>query len=408
MSLVDTSQTVNRLASMLGVVQTSPGAGISSTQLAGTPSTVGVAQAIELDGSDLSHTLILKDRLEGGAHLLSMVSIDDGSLYTVGTYLNQMKTILSQANTLDFVSAEYTEKLEELETIENQMSAFLGALFHKNELDVELKSGDDVAERSFLDFVNIYEDPSDENTLVSQIASVEVNMLEFAEAAHDPQTCPTCIKANQSSTSNNEGEIPLADGPSPTSSVTGSLNNTTNSGDNATAINTLMLGKKWDIADPTTETLTYSYYNGSVAYPTSQSDYGASGGLPVASAPSTVNSHDSDNETHLDLTFNLWDDVVDFDFEKVSESSTEVGEMRVAFTDRSSDAAAFAYQPGEVQQMGTYGLSKRIIVDLTLHINLVQILQIMVHPQARSQKWALEARATVLGPQYTKLAMPSA
>ena len=77
-----------------------------------------------------------------------------------------------------------------------------------------------------------------------------------------------------------------------------------------------------------------------------QSDYGASGGLPVASAPSTVNSHDSDNETHLDLTFNLWDDVVDFDFEKVSESSSEVGEMRVAFTDRSSDAAAFAYLPG--------------------------------------------------------------
>ena len=146
--------------------------------------------------------------------------------------------------------------------------------------------------------------------------------------------------------SNNEGEIPLADGPSPTGSVTGSLSNTTNSGTNATAINTLMLGNKWDIADPTAETLTYSYYNGSVAYPTSQSDYGASGGLPVASAPSTVNSHDSDNETHLDLTFNLWDDVVDFDFEKISESSTEVGEMRVAFTDRSSDAAAFAYLLG--------------------------------------------------------------
>ena len=70
-------------------------------------------------------------------------------------------------------------------------------------------------------------------------------MLKFAEAAHDPQTCPTCIKANQSSTSNSDiGEIPLADGPSPTSSVTGSLNNTTNSGDNATAINTLMLGSK--------------------------------------------------------------------------------------------------------------------------------------------------------------------
>ena len=77
--------------------------------------------------------------------MLSMVSIDDGSLDTIGTYLNQMKTILSQANTVDFGSAEYAEKLEELETIENQMSAFLGALFHKSEIDVELKSGDNVA-----------------------------------------------------------------------------------------------------------------------------------------------------------------------------------------------------------------------------------------------------------------------
>ena len=87
-------------------------------------------------------------------------------------------------------------------------------------------------------------------------------MLEFAEAAHDPQTCPTCIKVNQATSSEVTGEIPLADGPTPTGSVTGSLSNTTNSGTNATAINTLMLGNKWDIADPDTETLTYSYFNG--------------------------------------------------------------------------------------------------------------------------------------------------
>ena len=346
MSSVNTTQTVNLLASMLGVEQNSTSIGVNSSQRTGGPSFVEAAQAVELNDTDISHTLVLKDRLEGGAHLLSMVSIDDASLDTVGVYLSEIKTILSQANAFDPGSAEYAVKLDEIKSTENQMSSFLGALFHKSEIDVELKSGDNNATQSFLDFVNIYEDPTDETSLVGQIASVEVNMLEFAEAAHNPQTCPTCIQANQSTASDDIGEIPLADGPTPTGSVTGSLSNTTNSGDNATAINTLMLGNKWDIADPTTETLTYSYYNGSVAYPTSQSDYGASGGLPVASAPSTVNSHDSDNETHLDLTFNLWDDVVDFDFEKISESSTEVGEMRVAFTDRSSDAAAFAYQPG--------------------------------------------------------------
>ena len=350
MPTVSTTQTVNLLTSMLGIDQNSNSNGVGSKVMQGSettaPTSVNMAESYDIDSSELSHTLVLKDRLEGGAHLLSLVTIDSESLDSVGNFLTSMQTKLTEANNLQLSSPEYESKIAELQAIESQMSAFLGALFHKNEIDVELKSGDNSAAQSFLDFVNIFEDPTDQSSLVGQIASLEVNMLEFAEAAHDPQTCPTCIKANQSSTSNNEGEIPLADGPSPTSSVTGSLNNTTNSGDNATAINTLMLGKKWDIADPTSETLTYSYYNGSVAYPTSQSDYGASGGLPVASAPSTVNSHDSDNETHLDLTFNLWDDVVDFDFEKVSESSSEVGEMRVAFTDKSSDAAAFAYQPG--------------------------------------------------------------
>ena len=335
---------------MLGIDQNSNTNGVGSTVVQGSETTasssVNAAEAFDLASSELSHTLVLKDRLEGGAHLLSLVTIDSESLDSVGNFLTSMQTKLTEANNLQLNSPEYESKVAELKALENQMSAFLGALFHKNEIDVELKSGDSSAAQSFLDFVNIFEDPTDQSSLVGQIASLEVNMLEFAEAAHDPQTCPTCIKANQSSTSNYEGEIPLADGPSPTSSVTGSLNNTTNSGDNATAINTLMLGKKWDIADPTSETLTYSYYGGSVAYPTSQSDYGASGGLPVASAPSTVNSHDGDNETHLDLTFNLWDDVVNFDFEKISETSTEVGEMRVAFTDRSSTAAAFAYQPG--------------------------------------------------------------
>ena len=81
--------------------------------------------------------------------MLSMVSIDDTSLDTIGVYLNQMKTNLSQANTVDSGSEEYAEILRELETIENQMSNFLGALFHKNEISVELRSGDENASRSF-------------------------------------------------------------------------------------------------------------------------------------------------------------------------------------------------------------------------------------------------------------------
>jgi len=142
---------------MLGVDQNTTSIGVNSSQRTGTPSSVEAAQAVELNDTDFSHTLVLKDRLQGGAHLLSMVSIDNTSLDTVGIYLNQMKTNLSQANTVDSESEDYAEILRELETIENQMSAFLGALFHKSEIDVELKSGDNNATKSFLDFINIYE-----------------------------------------------------------------------------------------------------------------------------------------------------------------------------------------------------------------------------------------------------------
>ena len=94
MSSLNTTQTVTRLASMLGVDQNTTSIGVNSSQRTGTPSSVEAAQAVELNDTDLSHTLVLKDRLEGGAHLLSMVSVDNTSLDTIGIYLNQMKTKL--------------------------------------------------------------------------------------------------------------------------------------------------------------------------------------------------------------------------------------------------------------------------------------------------------------------------
>ena len=228
------------MSSILGIQQNSHSDGINNTSIQGSESSnltsTDVALSYELDSAELSHTLILKDRLEGGAHLLSMISVDNDSLETTGNFLTQIQTKLSEANSLDPLSSDYSDKIAEITTIENQMSAFIGSLFHKSELDVELRSGDSDSTQSFLDFINIYENPNDEGSLVGQIASIEVNMLQFVEAAHNPQTCPTCILANQSSVSDTEGEIPLADGPSPTTSVTGSLSNTTNSGDNATII----------------------------------------------------------------------------------------------------------------------------------------------------------------------------
>ena len=136
---IDSSQTIQRLSSMLGIQQNSQSDGINNTSIQGSESSnltsTGIALSYELDSAELSHTLILKDRLEGGAHLLSMISVDNDSLETMGNFLTQIQTKLSEANSLDPLSSDYSDKIAEITTIENQMSAFIGSLFHKSELD---------------------------------------------------------------------------------------------------------------------------------------------------------------------------------------------------------------------------------------------------------------------------------
>ncbi len=53
MSVINSTHTVNRLSSLLGIEQNSSGSGVNSTSIQGTettsPSTVGIAQAVEIE-----------------------------------------------------------------------------------------------------------------------------------------------------------------------------------------------------------------------------------------------------------------------------------------------------------------------------------------------------------------------
>jgi len=59
-----------------------------------------------------------------------------------------------------------------------------------------------------------------------------------------------------------------------------------------------------------------------------------------------VTSHGAGNEAALNEAFAAWDATADFSFLEVEEDGTEVGELRVAYTDLESGAQAFAYAPG--------------------------------------------------------------
>ena len=55
-----------------------------------------------------------------------------------------------------------------------------------------------------------------------------------------------------------------------------------------------------------------------------------------------------DYETELDSIYDAWDLALRFDFQKVTETSTTVGEIRAAYmhaSDTPSGVAAYAYYP---------------------------------------------------------------
>ena len=101
----------------------------------------------------------------------------------------------------------------------------------------------------------------------------------------------------------------------------------------------LRMSSQWDVTGDAT--LTYSFYDGDVAYANPYN-----GSSPTPGNPTPVTSHGATNETTLAAAFDAWDATVDFEFSEVEEDAGEVGEIRVAFTDQSSGAAAFAYAPG--------------------------------------------------------------
>ena len=364
MTTVYTTQTVNMLANALGV-SNNAGSTIATSKSSEGDAT-SITSSVAADQSNMenvafAHRLILKDRLEGGAHIMSMVTVTNDTLTQVTEYLQQTQDNLGLLSDFAAGSDEYNAVLATIDDIELEMSSYLGSLFHKGTLDYELNSGDENSAHSFLDFINLYEDPDNLSTLKGQIAALEVDMVTFSHATHNPETCPHCSAQAAQQPADPDLLVPL-EAPVSNSSSAGGVGYNSNTAatqadPNYEEINTLLLSTSWDVG--VGEELSYSYFtlnnDGTNGYP-STADYGVTGVDIDTLTESNVDDSTADplrntnNSTYLDQAFGLWDDIVDFNFQKITEASTngstDVGEMRVAFTDRSSDAAAFAIQPG--------------------------------------------------------------
>ncbi|NBR40966.1 MAG: hypothetical protein EBT93_16380, partial [Alphaproteobacteria bacterium] len=204
----------------------------------------------------------------------------------------------------------------------------------------------DIGEKTYLEIFNINNQAAESGGQTGEIAALEVDFLKVFESLHNPSSCPHCSALAQQAIGTE------SDGTTQTAYALDANDNGVDDVDstlpgNATPYEALNIGTKWDLTSTaggagSDATLSYSFYDGDVAYANPYN-----GPNPTPGTPSSVLSKGTTNETTLTAAFDAWDATADFDFVEVEEDGTAVGEMRVAFTDRSSSAAAFAYRPGD-------------------------------------------------------------
>lgn len=296
-------------------------------------------------------TLLLKDKLHEQAQAFAVVTFQEQQLSSLNTHLVNIQNVVDELAVTDPADTiAYAALVEELADLEDQLSSFIGAQFHASELNIGAVVNANLGVSPQNEILNLYENDQEGADIIGQMAAIEVNFTKIFDTLHNESTCSHCIALAQQNAALNEGEEPSYaldsndNGTGAIVDVDGKA--TTDTGD--ARLEPLRMSTQWDFAGAThldgdgDPYLTYSYYDGDVAYPAVYN--GSSSGPPAT--VSSVNSHGAGNEVALNSAFDAWDAVADFSFYEVEESGGEVGELRVAYTDLESGAQAFAYAPG--------------------------------------------------------------
>ena len=183
---------------------------VSNSTSTKTLSTTSQQTEISVD-AETNHFLMLKDNINEAGYLFSSVSVTTDNLSKIGDYLAKMKENVEQRQSLELDTDEYSALLIEHQTIENEMSAFIGELFHSGAFDIQhqlAKEGTTINQDSIIEFVNIYESPETRETLLGTIAAIEVDFASLLEANHNPETCSHCKDLAASNNSNQSSENP--------------------------------------------------------------------------------------------------------------------------------------------------------------------------------------------------------
>lgn len=336
----------------LGISATSSSS-LSATDSQAVLSDIVSAADFQSQGENL---LLLKDDVNGLGYMYAAVKLTDQQWARVSSNLLQTRGLIEESQSLDPSNALRASQIQtSLEQLEVERSQYIGAQFHANQIkDNSIFVGAGLTNSNYAEILNVYSDPETRQSVIGEVAAVEIEFVELAKKLHDPNVCEHCqaLKAAGGGGAaagaggvNENGEFAFAQ-PDYTQSGSGYASVASPS---SSAVSPLVGGSKW--SSPGTDAnhgdldnaLTYSYWDGTSPY-----NY-------TEGTRTTVESHGSGNQVAHDKVFSLWDAVSSFSIDKVTEDGdgTPVGDLRVAFTDGvPSGSAAFAYYPSSTAAGG--------------------------------------------------------
>ena len=322
-----------------------------------------IVSASDFQSQD-DNLLLLKDDVNGLGYMYAAVKLTDQQWARVSSNLLQTRGLIEESQGLDpsntFRASQIQTSLEQLEV---ERSQYIGAQFHANQIkENSIFVGAGLTNSNYAEILNVYSDPDTRQSVVGEIAAVEIEFVELAKTLHDPRACEHCQALGASNGSgaafgsggvNENGEFAFAQ-PNHTQSGSGYAAVASPS---SSAVSPLVKGAKWNSPGTDadhgnlTNALTYSYWDGTSPY-----NY-------AEGTRTTVESHGAGNQAAHDNVFSLWDAASPFSIDKVTEDGDgdPVGDLRVAFTDGvPAGSAAFAYYPSSIASGGDIYYSTRI------------------------------------------------
>jgi len=291
------------------------------------------SQDISLNGSSV---LLLRQNLNDVADLIAKVEVSNLVLDGIASRLVALED-------LEVQQSQYTQSDTQYVALSNQISDAqieLTDYVVKNSAapgEWKIISDQSPGVDNYFDF-ETWAYSVDED-LYTKIATLEMKADDLLAKFHVPDNCYLC----------NSGEVDFKAAPTTTTTTqVGAQNDATTTNANW---DSLRSGALWSITG--SANLSYSYFSG-VPY---ADPYNGRVGGPEG----TTTAFNATQQADHDAVMRAWDDVVDFEFEKIVETdASNVGELRIAYTSAGPQgSAAFAYLPfnspvgGDIWYMAT-------------------------------------------------------